>query len=68
MMQTILMVRSKWPRGTSRERTSTVKIASGFAHFFLKDMITLASWPDFAEACTECVTQRQSGETHGQMC
>ena len=36
--------------------------------FYLKDMNQLASWPDFAEACTERVTQRQSGETHGQMC
>ena len=40
----------------------------GFTHFYLKDMSKLASWPDFAEACTERVTQRQSGETHGQMC
>ena len=48
--------------------TSTVKLAGGFTHFYLKDMSKLASWPDFAEACTERVTQRQSGETHGQMC
>ena len=48
--------------------SSTVKLSSGFTHFFLKDMCKLASWPDFAEACTELVTQRQSGETHGQMC
>ena len=35
---------------------------------YLKDMSMLASWPDFAEAYTERVTQRQLGETHGQMC
>ena len=34
----------------------------------LKDMSRRASWPDFAEACTERVTQRQFAETHGQMC
>ena len=45
-----------------------VKLAGGFTHFYLKDMNMLASWPDFAEACTERVTQRQSVETHGQMC
>ena len=55
-------------RGMCRERTSTVKLAGGFTHFYLKDMSKLASWPDFAEACTERVMQRQSGETHGQMC
>ena len=27
-----------------------------------------ASWPDFAEACTERETQRQFGETHGLKC
>ena len=32
------------------------------------EQVKLASLPDFAEACTERVTQRQSGETHGQMC
>ena len=51
-----------------RERTSTVKLAGGFTHFYLKDTSKLASWPDFAQACTERVMQRQSGETHGQMC
>ena len=56
------------PRGMCRERTSTVKLAGGFTRFYLKDMSKLASWPDFAGACTERVTQRQSGETHGQMC
>ena len=45
---------------------NVVKLAGGFTHFYLKDMNKLASWPDFAEACTERVTQRQSGETHGQ--
>ena len=40
----------------------------GFTHFYLKDTSKLASWPDFAEACTERMTQRQSGDTHGQMC
>ena len=40
----------------------------GFTRFYLKDMNKWASWPDFAEACTERMTQRQSGETHGQMC
>ena len=44
------------------------EIAGGFTHFYLKDMNKLASWPNFAEACTERVTQRQSGEKHGQMC
>ena len=32
-----------------------VKLAGGFTHFYLKDMSKLASWPDFAEACTERV-------------
>ena len=58
------MVHSRWSRGMCQERTSTVKLAGGFTHFYLKDMSKLASWPDFAEG----VTQRQSGETHGQMC
>ena len=66
MMETMLTVHSKWTRGTCR-RTSTV-IAGGFTRIYPKDMSKLASWPDFAEACTERVTQRQSGETHGQMC
>ena len=38
---------SRWPRGMCRERTSTVKFAGGFTHFYLKDMNKLASWPDF---------------------
>ena len=42
--------------------------AGGFTHFYLKDMTKLQSRPDFAEACAERVTQRQSGERHGQMC
>ena len=67
-METTQTVHSKWPRGTCRERTSTVKLAARFTRIYLKDMNKLASWPDFAEACTERVTQRQSGETHGQMC
>ena len=50
-----------------RERTSTVKLAGGFTHFHLKAE-QVGKWPDFAEACTERVTQRRSGETHGQMC
>ena len=45
-----------------------VKLAGRSSRFYLKDMNKLASWLDFAEACTERVTQRQSGETHGQMC
>ena len=61
-------VHSRWPRGMCRERTSMVKLAGGFTHFYLKDMSKLASWPDFAEACTERVMQRESVETHGQMC
>ena len=65
MTETMLMVHSKWPRGMCRERT---KLADGFTRIYLKDMSKLASWPDFAEACTERVTQRQSGETFGQMC
>ena len=40
----------------------------GFTHIFLKDMSKLASWPGSAGACTESVTQRQFGETHGQKC
>ena len=43
------------------------KLAGGFTRFYLKDMNKLASWPDFAETCAERVTQRQSGETRGQM-
>ena len=53
---------------TCQERTSTVKFAGGFTRIYLEDMSKLASWLDFAEACTERVTQRQSGKTHGQMC
>ena len=45
-----------------------VKLAGGFRRIYLKDMSKLASWPDFAEACTERVKQRQFWETHGQMC
>ena len=67
-METMLTVHLKWPRGTCRERTSKVKLAGGFTRIYLKDMNKLASWPDFAEACAERVTQRQSGETQGQMC
>ena len=51
-----------------RERTSMVKLAGGFRRIYLKDMSKLASWQDFAEACTERVKQRQFWETHGQMC
>ena len=61
-------VHSRWPRGMCREHTFMVKLAGGFTRIYLKDMSKLASWPDFAEACTERVTQRQFGETHGQMC
>ena len=68
MMKTTLTDYSRWPRGMCQECTSMVKLAGGFTHFFLKDMNKLANWPDFAEARTERVTQRQSGETHGQMC
>ena len=67
MMKTTLTDHSRWPRGMCQERISTVKLAGGFTHFYLKDTNKLASWPDFAEACAERVTQRQSGETHGQM-
>ena len=38
--------------GMYRERTSTVKLAGGFTHVYLKDMSRRASWPDFAGACT----------------
>ena len=44
-METTLMVHSRWPRGMCRERTSTVKLAGGFARFYLEDMSKLASWP-----------------------
>ena len=50
-MKTTLTDHSRWPRGMCRERTSTVKLAGRFTHFYLKDMSKLASWPDFAEAC-----------------
>ena len=62
-METMLTVHLRRPRGTCRERTSMVELAGGFTRFHLKDMSKLTSWPDFAEACTERVTQRQSGET-----
>ena len=68
MMETTVTVHSRWPRGMCREHTSMVKLEGGFTRIYLKDMSKLASWPDFAEACTERVTQRQFGETHGQMC
>ena len=67
-MKITLTDHSRWPREMCRERTSTVKLASRFTHFYLKDMSKLASWPDFAEVCTDRVTQRESGETHGLMC
>ena len=67
-METTLTVHSKWPRGMCREHTSMVKLAGGFTRTYLTDMSKLASWPDFAGACMERVTQRQFGETHGQMC
>ena len=60
-METMLTVHSRWPRGMCREHISMVKLAGGFTHINLKDMSKLASWPDFAEACTELVTQRQFG-------
>ena len=62
-VETTLTDHPKWPRGMCREHTYMVKLAGGFTHFYLKDMNKLARWPDFAEACTERVTQRQSGET-----
>ena len=52
-MKTTLTDHSRWPRGMCQERTSMVKLAGGFTHFYLKDMNKLASWLDFAEACTE---------------
>ena len=61
MMETTLTDHSRWPRGMCRMRTSTVQLAGGFRR-------TWASWPIFAEACTEPVMQHQSGETHGQKC
>ena len=63
IMQTVLL---KWQRGTHRERTFTVKLGGGFTHISLKDINRRVSWLDFAGACTEPETQRQSGETHGQ--
>ena len=60
-METMLTVHSKWPRGMCREHISTVKPAGGFTCIYLKDMSKLPIWPDFAEACTERVTQRQTG-------
>ena len=42
--------------------------ARRWIYTYLPEGSKLASWPDFAEACTERGTQRQSGETHGQMC
>ena len=68
MMETMLTVHSRWRRGMCRERISMVKFAGGYTRFYLKDMNKLVSWQDIAEACTERVTQRQSGETHGQKC
>ena len=60
-MKTTLTDHSRWPRGMCQKRTSTVKVAGGFTHFYLKDMNKLASWPNFAEACAERVTHRQPG-------
>ena len=67
-METTLTDHSRWPRGMCREHISTVKLAGGFTHICLKVMNRRASWPDSAEACMERETQRQFGETHGQMC
>ena len=61
-METTLTVHSRWPCRMCREHTSMVKLAGGFTRIYLKDMSKLASWPDFAEACTERMTQRQFGE------
>ena len=62
-METTLTDHSRWPCGMCRGRTSTMKLASGFIHFYVKDMSKLASWPDFAGTCMERKTQRQFGET-----
>ena len=67
-METTQTVRLIWQRGMCREHTSAVKLVGGLTRIHLKDMGKLASWPDFAGACVECETQRQSGETHGQKC
>ena len=68
-METTHTVRLRWQREMYRERTSTVKLAGGFTHIYLKDMSKLASWPDFAGACMECERQRQIGATLlGQKC
>ena len=50
-METTQTVRLRWQRGMCRERTSTVKLAGGSAHIYLKNMSKRASWPDFAGAC-----------------
>ena len=63
IMQTVRLI---WQRGTYRERACTVKLGDGFTHISLKDMNRRVNWLDFAGACTEPGTQRQSGETHGQ--
>ena len=62
-MEITLTIHSRWPRGMCREHTSMMKLAGRFTRIYLKDMSKLASWPDFAKACTERVTQRQFGET-----
>ena len=67
-METTQSVHLRWQRGMCRERTSTVKLASGSTRIYLKDMSKLASWPDFAGACMEREMQRQFGETLGQKC
>ena len=67
-METTQTVRLRWQRGMYRERTSTVELAGGFRHVFLKSLCKLASWPDSAGACMERETQRQFGETDGQRC
>ena len=68
-METTQTVRLRWQREMYRERTSTVKLASGGStHIYLKDIGKRASWSDFARACMERQTQRQFGETLGQKC
>ena len=37
-----------------------MKLACGFTHIYLNDVSQSASWPDFAGACTERETQRDT--------
>ena len=66
MMKITLTDHTRWPRGMCRERTSTVKLAGGFTHFYLKDMSNVGK---LARLCRSMYGTRDPAsiwERHGQ--